>query len=111
MYCIVLSTRLFQKRNEDDVVVLRICSRSGGYHVPPPSVETGCGTQVITNFEINLSAATNMFLSFEIDSVRISLFSGSIVATKSSQTYSDPTLNNVSSMINSDILLLLEDIL
>jgi hypothetical protein len=75
-------------------------------------VETGCDPQVITNFEINLSTATtNMFLSFEIDSARISLFSGSIVATYQSQTYFDLTLINVSSMINSDILLLLDDIL
>jgi hypothetical protein len=47
-----------------------------------------------------------MFLSFEIDSARISLFLRSIVATYQSQIYSDPTLINVSSMINSDILLL-----
>jgi hypothetical protein len=65
----------------------------------------------VTKPDINLSAATNMFLSFEIDSASISLFLGSIVATYQSQTYSDPPLNNVSSMINSDILLLLDDIL
>jgi hypothetical protein len=65
----------------------------------------------VTKPDINLSAATNMFLSFEIDSARISLFSGSIIATYQSQIYSDPTLINVSSMLNSDILLVLDDIL
>jgi hypothetical protein len=60
----------------------------------------------VTKPDINLSAATNMFLSFEIDSARISLFLPSIVANYQSQIYSDPTLINVPSMINSDILLL-----
>ncbi len=50
-----------------------------------------------------------MFLSFEIDNARICLFSaGSIIATQS-HTSSDPTLIKVSSMINPDILLLLDD--
>jgi hypothetical protein len=65
----------------------------------------------VTKPDINLSAATNMFLSFEIDSARISLFLPSIVTNYQSQIYSDPTLINVPSMINSDILLLLDDIL
>ena len=57
--------------------------------------------------EINLSTMS-MFFSFDIDSVRIFLFSGSI-ATQS-QTYSEPTLSNVSSTMYSDILLLFNDI-
>jgi hypothetical protein len=39
------------------------------------------------------------------------LFLPSIVTNYQSQIYSDPTLINVPSMINSDILLLLDDIL
>jgi len=57
--------------------------------------------------EINLSAMS-MFLSFDIDSVRIFLFSGSTATQR--QTYSEPTLSNVSSTMYSDILLLFNDI-
>jgi len=66
-------------------------------------------TKTTTNFEINLSATTNTFLSFDIDSARICLFLGLIVATLS-QTYPNPTLNKVSSMIDSNIPLFLGDI-
>jgi len=44
-------------------------------------------TKTTTNFEINLSAITNIFLSFDIASARICLFPGLIVVTQS-QTYS-----------------------
>ena len=46
------------------------------YHVHP-SVETGCFPWTFARSEINLSAMS-MFLSFDIDSTRIFLFSGSI---------------------------------
>ena len=77
-----------------------------GYHVPP-SVETGCFPWFFITSEMNLSA-TNMFLSLEIDSARICLFSGSIATHN--QMNSNPTLNNVSSMINSEILFLFYNI-
>jgi hypothetical protein len=98
----------FQKR--DDVVVVVLESYKPAVdtmylHLWKPDV-----TKTTTNFEKNLSAITNIFLSFDIDSARICLFPGLIVATQS-QTYSNPTLNKVSSTINSDILLLLDDIL
>jgi len=51
-------------------------------------------------------SATNMFLSFEIDSARICLFIGSI-ASHHNQIYSEPTLSNVSSTMYSEILFLL----
>ena len=51
-------------------------------------------TKTTTNFEINLSAITNIFLSFDIDSARICLFPGLIVATQS-QTCSNPTLKSL----------------
>jgi hypothetical protein len=98
----------YQKRDDIVVVVLEIYKPAVDtmyLHPGKPDV-----TKTTTNFEINLSAITNIFLSFDIDSARICLFPGLIVATQS-QTCSNPTLNNVSSMINSDILLLLDDIL
>ncbi len=48
-----------------------------GYHVPLLSVDTECFPCRFTIFGKNLSA-TNMFLSLDMDSVRISLFFGSI---------------------------------
>ena len=53
-------------------------------------------------------SATNMFLSFEMVSARICLFSGSMVIHN--QMYSDPTLISVSSTMNSTIFFFLEDI-
>jgi hypothetical protein len=53
-------------------------------------------------------SATNIFLSLEIDSARICLFIGSIATHN--QIYSEPTLSNVSSTMNSEILLLFEKI-
>ena len=73
----------------------------------PPSVETGCFPWFFITSEMNLSA-TNMFLSLEIDSARICLFSGSIATHN--QMNSNPTLSNVSSMINSEILFLFDNI-
>src|SRR6187455_2349751 len=77
-----------------------------GYHVPP-SVETGCLPYPLIKSDINLSA-TNMFLSLEIDSARISLLLASIATHN--HMYSEPTLSNVSSTMNSKILLLLVNI-
>ena len=81
-------------------------NKACGYHVPP-FVETGCFPWTFARPEMNLSAMS-MFLSFDIDSVKIFLFSGSI-ATQS-QTYSKPTLSNISSTMYSDIFLLFDDI-
>src|SRR5215210_8459178 len=53
-------------------------------------------------------SATNMFISLDMDSARICLFSVSI-ATQS-HTYSEPTLICVSSTMNSDNLFFLDDI-
>ena len=105
MYCIVLSIRLFSREE------WRWCfsfknRQAWGYHVPP-SVDTQCFPWLLIKPSRNLSA-TNMFLSLEMDSARICLFSGSIVTHN--QMYSGPTLINVSSMINSEILFFLIDI-
>src|SRR5215203_7074443 len=105
MYCIVLSIRLFSKgewmwcfsfRN------LQAC----GYQVPP-SVDTACFPWVLTRPATNLSA-TNMFLSLDTVNARIALSFGSI-ATQS-QTYSEPALIIVSSIINSATFFLFDDI-
>ena len=48
------------------------------------------------------------FLGFMLKSARICLFSGSI--TTHNQMNSNPTLSNVSSMINSEILFLFDNI-
>ena len=77
-----------------------------GYQVPP-SVDTGCFPWTLTKPE-RYRSATNMFLSFEIDSARISLLFGSMVIHN--QMYSDPTLISVSSTMNSTIFFFLEDI-
>ena len=78
-----------------------------GYHVPP-SVETGCFPWILTMPERNLSDIS-MFLSLDMDSARICLFSGSI-ATTQIQMYSEPTLICVSSTMYSDNLFFLGDI-
>ena len=104
MYCIFLSIRLFSR--EEWMWWSRFKNLQAiGYQVPPSSVETGWIPWILTKSEMNLSA-TNMFLSLEIDSARICLFSGS-VATQS-QTNSDPTFNMVSSIIYSRTLLLVD---
>ena len=77
-----------------------------GYQVPP-SVETGCLPYPLIKSEMNLSA-TNIFLSLEIDSARISVLFTSIATHN--QMYSEPTLSNVSSTMNSEILFLFEEI-
>ncbi len=105
MYCIVLSIMLFANGE------WMWCSnprnlQAIGYQVPP-SVDTGCFPWILTKPERHLSA-TNMLLSFDMDSARICLFSGSIAIH--SQMYSDPTFNMVSSTTCSEILFLLDDI-
>ena len=71
MYCIALSIRLFSK--EEWIWWLSFRNlQARGYHVPP-SVESGCFPNPLTNLDRNLSE-TNMFLSFVMDSARISLF-------------------------------------
>ena len=102
MYCIVLSIRLFS--NEELIWCFSFRNLQAiGYHVPP-SVDTTCFPWILIKPEINLSAIS-MFLSLDIDSARICLFSGSIAAHN--QEYSEPTLSNVSSMRYSDIFVLL----
>ena len=86
----------------DDVLISRIL-QAIGYQVPP-SVDTGWSPYSLTMFDRKRSA-TNMFLSLDMDSARICLFSGSI-ATQS-HTYSEPTLICVSSTMNSDNLFFL----
>ncbi len=105
MYCIVLSMRLFSK--EEWIWWSSFKNlHARGYYVPP-SVDTGCFPWALTKPKMNRSAIS-MFLSLDIDSARICLFSGSI-ATHNHMN-SDPTLSSVSSTMNSEILVLFDDI-
>ncbi len=81
-----------------------------GYHMPSPSVETiGWFSWIFIKLSRNLSATTNMFLSLDMLCARISLSSDSI-AIHHNQMYSDPIFIMVSSIINSEILFLLDNI-
>ena len=102
MYCMVLSIRLFSIGEWIWCFKFRNL-QAWGYQVPP-SVETGCFLCVLTKLDRKRSAI-NMFLSLEIDSARICLFSGSM-ATQI-QIYSEPILIKVSSTIYSRIFFFL----
>ena len=90
MYCIVLSIRLFSKEECRWWLSPRNL-HAWGYHVPS-SIDAGCLPYTLTKPERHISA-TNMFLSLEIDSARICLFSGSIPTNN--QMNSNPTLNQL----------------
>lgn len=105
MYCIFLSIRLFSKGEWVWCFSLRNW-QAIGYHVLPPSVDTGWFPWAFIRSDINFSA-TSMFLSLVIFCARISLFSGSI-ATQS-HINSEPTFRIVSSTMYSEILFFLVD--
>ena len=73
----------------------------------PPSDKTGYLPYSTTILDNNRSA-TNMFLSFDMVIPTILLLSSSI--TTQSQTNSEPTFIKVSSMMNSLIFFLIDDI-
>ena len=103
MYCIVLSIKLFFK--EECIWCSSFRNwQACGYQVPP-SVETGCFPWIRIKPDRNLSA-TNMFLSLDMDSARISLFSGSIAIHN--QISSEPTFIKVSSTMYSSIFFLFD---
>ena len=78
-----------------------------GYHVPP-SVEKGC-SPCSSKRPDRKRSATNIFLSLDMLTERISLFAGPI-ATQS-HTNSEPILSNVSSTINPSTFFFFDDIL
>ena len=87
------------RRNADDDSYSGIYKPVDRYHVPLPSVETGCFPYFLTNSCRNRSA-TSIVLLKEIRIPRIILSIGSIAIH--SHTNSLRTLSKVSSIINSE---------
>ena len=107
MYCIVLSMILFSKEE------CKWCFKfknlqAWGYQVPP-SDETGYLPYSTTILDNNRSA-TNVLLSFDTVIPTILLLSGSITIHQSHINSQEPTFIIVSSMMNSLIFLLIDDI-
>jgi hypothetical protein len=104
IYCIVLSIILFSKEEWRWCFSFKNLHACGGYQVPP-SVETECSPYSSITLD-RKCYATNIFCSFDMLILRISLLSDSI-ATNNYINSEEPTLSWVSLIINPGILVLL----